>query len=542
LENVATAVVQISPDTLRVNDTFTVSGRGFALHDRMSFYYDNHQALVDEQGKSLTIFTDAQGHFLLHVRVPESWSVGNHVINTVDSAQHSNISTHITILPSSVKAPVLQISPLSSQFSGAAPGIVSSQSLTLTNTGGGQVSWTVASDQDWLSTVPANGSFSGSQSVQITVNRGDLAPQAYVGHLIFTQKGTNGPVLTIPVSMEVTPTPAALTISTTALTYAASTSLDPEDQFITLRNSGQQDGSWSSALTAGSSTSWLTVTPDHGTLAPGEDTTITVSAHSTDLPVGTYQGTVNFDGDVSAQVNVSMSVASAGRLVTSPLALDFTALVGQTPAKKPITLQNDGGVSLSWQSKVVTVDQGDWLQVTPAQGSLDAGKQAIATVNIASQKLDVGSYQGKVTFTSSSGTNQQIAVSLTVSAPAVAAVHVQPATLTFATVMGSDPSVQTMVVTNSGDTVLQWTATVEGAGNSVVTITPKSGTLALNQSVTLTVALHIPQGSSAPASLTILLSGGGSGTTSLSQSVPINIITNSVVPSATSPAQSDEAQ
>jgi hypothetical protein len=237
-----------------------------------------------------------------------------------------------------------------------------------------------------------------------------------------------------------------------------------------------------------------------------------------------------------------MSVATAGRLVTSPLALDFTALVGQAPAEKQITLQNNGGASLSWQSKVVTVDDGDWLQVTPAQGSLDAGKQAMATVSIASQKLGVGSYQGKISITSSSGINQQIAVSLTVSAPAVAAVHVQPATLTFTTASGSDPSAQTMVITNSGDTVLQWTAIAEGAGNSVVTITPKAGTLAINQSVTVTVLIHIPQGSSVPVSPTILLSGGGGGTTSLSQSVPINITTNSVVPSATSLAQSDETQ
>ncbi len=536
---VATAVVQISPDALRVNDIFTLSGRGFVLHDRMSFYYDNHQVLIDEQGKPLRVSTDANGHFSLQVRVPGSWSVGNHVIDTVDSAQNSSILAHITVLPLSVQPPVLQISPLSSRFSGAVAGIVSSQSLTLTNTGGGQVSWVVTSDQSWLSTVPASGSFSGSQNVQVTVNRGNLAPQAYVGHLVFTQKGTNGSVLTIPVYIDVTPTPAALAISTTALTYAASTSQDPENQFITLHNSGQQDGNWSSTLTGGSSTSWLALTPDHGTIAPGEDEAIMVSAHSADLPVGTYQGVINFAGDISAQVNVSMSVAAAGNLVTSPLTLDFTALVGQVPAEKQVTLQNSGGTSLTWQSTVITVDQGNWLQMTPAQGSLDAGKQAIAEVSIASQKMSAGSYQGKITFTSSSGINQQIAVSLIVSAPVIS---VQPATLTFVTAIGSDPPVQTITITNAGNTTLQWTATAEGTGSSALTITPKAGTLALHQSVILTVALHMPQSSSAPLSPTILLKGGSGGSMSLSQSVPVNITANSEVPSATLPAQPDEAQ
>jgi hypothetical protein len=530
----ATAVVQVSPNMLRAQDTFTLSGGGFSPHDQMSFYHDNHQPLSNAQGQPLSISADVNGHFSIQVQVPESWSVGSHVIGTVDSLHDTSTLTHITILAPSVSPPVLQISPLEVYFSGAAPGIVSSQMLTLTNTGGGQVSWSVTSDQPWLSTVPASASFSGSQSVQVTVNRGDLAPQAYVGHLIFTQKNAAIAALTIPVSMVVTPTPADLTISTTALTYAASTSQNPGDQFITLHNSGDQVGSWSSTFSTESDASWIVLTPDHGTLAPGEDETITVSALAANLPIGSYQGSINFAGDISAQVNTSMSVVAAGNLVISPLTLDFTALVGQSPAEKQVALQNNGGTTLSWQSQVTTVDQGSWLQVTPAQGSLAAGEQTAGSVSISSQGMSVGSYQGKITFTSSSGSSQQMAVSLIISAATVSGIHAQPSTLTFVAATGSDPATQSIVVTNTGNAALQWTASTEGTGGDALTITPDTGTLALHQSVVLTVAVHLTASSPGTMSPTIVLKAGGSGgSTTVSQSVLVTITAGSVTPSAT---------
>jgi uncharacterized membrane protein len=216
--------------------------------------------------------------------------------------------------------------------------------------------------------------------------------------------------------------------------------------------------------------------------------------------------------------------------------------VGQTPVEKQVILQNNGGASLTWQSNATTVDQGNWLQVTPVQGSLGAGEQAMVAVTITSQKMSAGSYQGKITFTSSSGINQQIAVSLVVAAPVLSVMHVQPTTLTFVTTVGSDPPVQTITMTNSGTTVLQWTATIEGAGSSALSITPTTGTLAPNQSAILSVVLHVPQSGSVPLSATILLKGGSGGSMNVSQSVPVNITANSVTPSATLPAQSEAAQ
>lgn len=533
----AAAVVQVAPDTLRVNDTFTLSGRGFSPHDQMTFSHDNQQVLSNAQGRPLSISTDANGHFSVQVQVPGNWSVGSHVISTVDGLHDTSTLTHITILAPSVSSPVLRISPLMVHFSGAAPGVVSSQMLTLTNTGGGQVSWTVTSDQPWLSTTRTSASFSGSQSVQVTVNRGDLAPQAYVGHLIFTQNGINSAMVTVPVSMEVTATPADLTISTTALSYATSTGQNPSDQFITLHNSGDQSGSWSSAFSTTSDASWIVLTPDHGTLAPGEDQTIIVGAQAVNLSVGSYQGVINFSGDIGAQVSTSLSVASAGALVVSPGALDFTALSGKSHAEKPVTLQNSGGTSLSWQSQAITVDQGNWLQVTPAQGSLAAGEQTTASVDIHSQGMSVGSYQGKITFTSSSGINQQIAVSLIISASAIQA---QPSSLTFVGAAGSDPATQTIIITNEGNATLQWTVSAEGAGSSALTLMPNAGTLAPHQSVALTVTVDLTSSTATTMSPTIVLNAGNSGgSTTASQSVPVNITVNSAAPSATSSGQTE---
>ena len=528
---IASAVVQVSPDTLRANDTFMFSGRGFSLHDQMSFYHDNQQPLLNAQGKLMRIFTDANGQFSIQVQVPGSWGVGSHAISAVDGLHAVSIVTHITILAPSVSAPVLQISPLKVHFSGEAPGIVSSQTLTLTNIGGGQVFWSVTSDQPWLRIMPTSASFAGSQSVRVTANRGNLVPQDYIGDLIFTQKGATTSVLTIPVSMEVTSLPPDLMISTTALTYAASTSKNPDHQFITLHNSGNRDGGWSSSFSTPADTSWIILTPDHGILASGADQTIMVSAQSKGLLAGSYQGVLNFAGDISAQVNTSMSVVAAGNLVVSPLALDFTGLVGQPLAAKQVILQNSDEVSLTWQSQVTTVDQGNWLQVTSAHGSLKNGEQAPVSISINSQGMSAGSYQGKITFISSSGSDQPIAVSLIISAATVSAIHTQPSALTFVAASGSDPAGQTIVVTNTGDVVLQWAASAEGAESDVLMITPNAGTLALHQSVILTISVHLPVSSSGFLSSIIVLNTSHNGSTTVSQRIPVNITINSAAPS-----------
>ncbi|GCE18048.1 BACON domain-containing protein [Dictyobacter kobayashii] len=520
---IATAVIQATPDTLRADDTFTLSGRGFSPHDEITFFHDNHHNFLDENGQPLSIHTDNLGAFSLQAQIPGDWGVGVHQIDAVDSARSVEAVTDIHIKEPSTQPSALQLSQHDSSFPAAAPGIISSQSIILSNTGGGQLSWAASSDQTWLSTSPSSGTFSGSQSVQIVVNRGNLVPQPYSGHITFTQKGNSSVALVVNVSMEVTPAPAVLTLSTTRLHYSASNSQDPADQSITLHNSGQKASSWSITTAMGNNSNWFTVSPDHDELAPGASETLIVSAHSYHLAASTYQGTIQFSGGTDASIGVVMDVVEAGNLVASPPALNFTALAGQAAANQTVTLQNSGGFALDWESSVATTDQGKWLQILPGSGSLVGGEQLPVTVSATAKGLRPGSYQGTITFTSSSGNIRQLAVALVVTAPPTPAINAQPGSLSFTAVKGHDSPAQTITVQNTGNTNLQCTIVVDGIDKSLLTVIPSQGNIKAGESITLTVVLHTPQNGFTLSTATILITGTAPDSTTVQQKVQVNI-------------------
>ncbi|GCE25847.1 hypothetical protein KDA_13310 [Dictyobacter alpinus] len=523
---VAVAIIQATPNTLRVHDTFTLSGRGFSLHSKLSFFHDGHKVFPDDKGQPLAVETDAHGAFTLSAQVPDDWAVGPHQINAVDNTRGSNAITQITIQAPPDQKPALQLSQPECLFPGAAPGIVSSQSIILSNTGGGKISWSVASDQTWLSTTPASGTFSGSQNIQVTVNRGDLAPQPYSGHLTFTQKGAGGATLTLHVAMEVTPAPAALNLSVTELNYTASNSQDPNDQYITLHNSGTRAASWSSTSDTGDKAAWFTVSPDHGEIAPDASETIAVSAHSYHLATGEYQGSIQFAGGSKAQVNLIMNVAETGNLVVSPPALNFTALAGKAASDQKVTLQNSGGFALNWEGKISTADQGAWLQVSPAHGTLVGGEQLAVTVSADASQLHPGSYQGTITFSSSSGNSRQIAISLVVSAPPTPAIKVQPTSLSFIVQNNQAVPAQIVSLQNAGNTTLQWSATVSGSENGILTVNTATGTLKPGESATITVGVQVPKDGLKSSTATILISATSPDAKTLQQNVQVTIVSN----------------
>ncbi|GHO88964.1 BACON domain-containing protein [Dictyobacter formicarum] len=531
--SIATPVIQAVPDTLRTNDTFTLSGRGFSAHDEIAFFHDAHHVFLNENGQPLAIHTDARGAFSLQAQIPGDWQAGDHQVSAVDSTRGMEAVTHIQVKAPSTQPSVLHLSQPDCRFPAAAPGIISSQSIILSNSGGDQLSWSVTSDQPWLSTSPSSGTFSGSQSVRVTVNRGGLAPQPYSGHLTFTQKGDSSATLTMNVTMEVTPAPAVLTLSTTQLNYSASNSQDPADQLITLHNSGQKASNWSSTVATDDNGNWLSISPDHDELAPGASETLVVSAHSYHLAVGAYQGSIQFSGGTNAQVGISMNVVNAGNLIASPPSFNFTVQAGQAAAAQTVTLQNSGGFALDWGSRVTTVDQGDWLQVSPANGSLVGGEQFPVTISASAKALHPGSYQGTITFTSSSGNIRQLAVALLVTAPPAPAIKIQPASLSFTAVAGQDTPAQTITVQNTGNIDLQCSIGVDGIDKSLLTVIPSQGSIKVGESITLTVVLHTPQGGLKTSSAAIQISATAPGVTAIHQNVQVTINNDSSDPTPT---------
>ncbi len=307
--------------------------------------------------------------------------------------------------PTEPTPPHLHLSTYQANFGASASSVVSSQTITLENSGGGHVVWQESCDQPWLTTSLESGTFAVSENIQVIVNRQGLALGDYTGHVTFWLRGQENTHSVLNVSMTVVPTTAQLSISPTSLAYSTAQSQVPGNQTITISNTGEQALSWNATV----STPWLALSLSHGVLSSRASQTLTVQVQSQSLPVGTYHGLISFTGDANAQVEVSLTIVAPGNLVISPSSLAFTS--GQS--NQTLSLRNSGGLSLDWSVNPSTSAGRDWLSVTPASGRLAPGVSVNITVQARESRLAPGSYQGMLTFSSGDQT-KQVSVSFVV--------------------------------------------------------------------------------------------------------------------------------
>ncbi len=520
-----------TPNQLRANDMFILTGNNFGARDVVSFTRDVNIAVLDGNGKPLKARTDDTGAFAVQIAVQASWGPGQHFIHATDEAQQLSVSTAITIQQPPPTPPHLQLSNMNVDFGAGAPGKLSTQNIILMNTGGGQLSWQASSDQPWLTANPNSGTFSGKAVSALTVNRGALAPQTYSGHIMFTQRGSSDPALKVTVTMTVQAIPAALIVSSPSLIYSGSTTQNPPDQTIALQNSGGQPLDWSSTITTGNGAPWLSIHPASGHLEPNAGVIVTVSVQSAILAVGSYQGILNFKGGANPQVAVTLSVVAPGNLLISPPAVNATTSTGQNAATQTITLQNSGGQPLDWKVSAATVDGANWLAVAPISGHLEPDARANVSVKINSALLQAGSYRGTLTFGYGTLT-KQVAVALTVSMPPTAGIGIQPNALIFTTTAGTNPPPQTFTITDTGNATLNWTLTEDANGATYAPATPASGSLEPGKSATITVTPNVAQAKPGAINAVITIADSDIGTTVPNQQVGVNITINNPAPDA----------
>ena len=98
--------------------------------------------------------------------------------------------------------PTIGVSPASLSFSatagGANPG---NQSLSITNTGGGTLSWTAGDDAPWLSVSPVSGT--APSTTTASVNMAGLAAGTYNGTITISATGATNTPLNFPVTLTV---------------------------------------------------------------------------------------------------------------------------------------------------------------------------------------------------------------------------------------------------------------------------------------------------------------------------------------------------
>ena len=324
---------------------------------------------------------------------------------------------------------------------------------------------------------------------------------------------------TVSPSASVTPViarnPASISFS------AIQNGANPSSQTVTVTNSGSGTMNW----TAASSVPWLTI--NGGAAASGADSgSFAVGVNITGLSVGNYAGTVTIAATGATNtpqaiaVTLSVTAAPTPTIGLNATNLSFTAVQGgSNPSAQTLTISNTGAGTLNWS----VIENAAWLTPSVLSGS---GTGSV-TLNVNTAGMSAGTYTTPLTIAATGATNtpQTVTVTLTLTAPLIPTIGLAPTNLSFSTTQGgTNPSPQTVNITNSATGTLNWNATSTA---SWLSVSPASGTGPGSIGATANVT-GLAAGTYA-ASITVT----GTGATNSPQSISVSLIVTAPSPTLT---------
>lgn len=308
------------------------------------------------------------------------------------------VSLTVTTAPT----PTIGLSTSTVSFTGIQGGSnPPSQNLTITNTGAGTLSWTMAESAPWLTLSALSGT--GNGTVALSVNTAGMTAGSYSTPITVNGTGATNTPQTVVVNLTISaPQIPTISLSPASLSFNATQGgSNPAGQPVTITNSGTGTLSWAVSTTA----SWLSLSPLSGT-APSS---FTVTTNIAGLAAGTYSSTITVTGTgatntpQSIPVTLTIAAAPSTTLTVSPTNLTFTATQGAAnPANQSFTVTSN----TSW---TVTTN-GSWLSV----GSTSGSNNGTVTVSVNTATATVGTNTGTITITGN-GITRTITVTLSLS-------------------------------------------------------------------------------------------------------------------------------
>ena len=206
--------------------------------------------------------------------------------------------------------PAIGVSPTSLAFSGPQGGSnPASQTLAISNTGGGTLNWTSADDAAWLTLSPLSGTNAGN--VTVSVNTAGLAAGSYSATITITGNASNSPH-TVPVTLTV------------------------------IASSGQVQGRVSTVGGAPLASAQVLINE----LQRGATTNATGDYVFTGVPPGTYGMTASLSGYLAQ--SVSNVVVTAGQTATVNFSLTALPPPPAAPSALVASAVSNRQINLSW--------------------------------------------------------------------------------------------------------------------------------------------------------------------------------------------------
>jgi Viral BACON domain/Carboxypeptidase regulatory-like domain len=497
-------ILTLSTNAASPGSTVNVTLNHFSPSARVVLTHDIQEPITINGSSSITTDTLGNAKFLLVVDT--TWGPGFHLIVAEDVNSRSTASANLQIIGEGTTPPahlLIDTTPLA--MGADIIGTNTIRSLTLANSGGGSISWSVNSDASWLLVAPSQGMFSQKEVISVAVQRIGLKPGDYHSSIMISSNVS--PPQRIEVEMSVQPLPPnagpVLAVSPALLSFTATDGqLNSMQQTLTVSNPGSRPLNWSLGTVQGLTCNWLGVSPSNGIVSPGTTQSLTVYVQSQCLLPGTYTGTLTFlaNGaiDTSQSVNVSMVVQPHCGLVTSTGFLAFTVVAGQTTlANQSLSLNataSCSGSPLSWRAWSTA----SWLSITPGNGQINANDTTLvsASVNAGGLAASTNPYYANLSLVFGQSSLTVMAKLTVQAAPPMAPImSASPLSLNFNNIQGQPyPTGQVVTITNNGHSPLSWHVTATPLPSFVWLIaSPPGGTIAAGQAGQVTIKVNTAQ-------------------------------------------------
>ncbi len=193
------------------------------------------------------------------------------------------------------------------------------QNLTITNTGQGNLNFTMRTNQSWCRVNGQNngGQVTGSlgagasQVISVSVDNYDTAGTRSCGIAVTDPDAGNNPQ-NIPITYEVNASPVYSYSVTPSLSFSGvQNGTLPTSKNITVTNTGNQ----ALTITVSEAISWAGVNPSSVTILPGQNANVAVNISSTALSPASYTGSVQFThaqaGNKTASISLQITPAAS---------------------------------------------------------------------------------------------------------------------------------------------------------------------------------------------------------------------------------------
>ena len=414
--------------------------------------------------------------------------------------------------------PQLSANPAAMNFGSVSTGLKATNNLVLTNTGATNltVSLVALTGTDFtISGITTPAILSAGQSAQIAVTFSPTAAGSATGNLSITSNDPVNPTISVALSGTGTTSPTGqLSASATSVSFGAVATSTTAQKQIVLTNMGNSGVTISSVTVAGAGLTASGVEVP-GILNPAESVTLTASFAPT--TAGSITGSITV---VSNAANSTLKIAVTGtgaqpELSISPSSFGFGSVVDGQTKSETFTVTNTGTAALTIAQLSVS-GSGYTVSGLATPATIAAG--STTTFSVLFAPTTAGSLTGTVSLASNAPNSPNVVSLSGAGTAASVTLAANPASVSFTNVNAGSSSSKSVTISNTGNTSLTISQVSVSAKDFGVSGLNTPVTLAAGQNASMSVTFNPTASENISGNITVASSQGANAVIAVSGS------------------------